>query len=1837
MKTLRIAFAFLLFAPVLAYSATISGVPAGNYSTNGNFTLSWPFGYLLRQNEAAYFITGGTVAQYQFVNLPSGIYRFELFSCMPPSGSQQDPSCEVDQQSIVEITVERHQEPSINTSTAEAGTIEYTADTTMRGSAKIDVPIQITDGVNGHAPNLSLTYDSTRPADLAEVYFRDDDLGYGWRLNGLSKIHRCRAGAAGGPVPTLSDSDRLCLDGEELVRTSGASYWDTGAVYRTSRQSSVKVTKKPNNWFEAKYPDGRIVKYGDTAKSKVVGGGIYDGSGDPTNPNATVYIWGERHSTNGFGDVYTVFYEVYGPYGRLQPKWITYPNATVEFRYSPISDGERKYFALPTGSVGSVTQSAKLHTIRVKGDGKLTREYRLDSNLDGSARERLERVQVCGYDANGASPKCLKPLVVDWTEPANTGFDQPILVSKITNGFGASTEFLYETLAPGNGGNPISFSQRPFGSFSSSSTTSETTLTVVKQVKRSNGIASGATRSWDYRYTTGALRSTENRGIFGFPQVLRIENDPNTTTDTHTYTQIWMSSDFRGFVSARRVFAGSSISASNEIARHETAYKKRTYFSGAVTTPYVDTHTVWRFEDGVQMGGTETEIDMCFRPLVGDSCGTGSLKEFATQVVTTSKTGKTISDDPNWVTFIWGEVQSRSIGGVQKTDTVTVNYQSDSSPWVVRKPVKKITTQLAAGESSVSKTDTYSYVPGTKSLLNNTMFPGDPTLSLTVARQYSGNNVSKQTVSGVDFSTRETDIIPSAYQFDRYPGETSDALNHATTYDWDIRFGKVSTITDNDQQSIEYSWDRFGRLESVLEEDGTKTTYKYQRCDLSWVDCSVVAQAVPAMRIRVEKLHGTKKVAPISDTYLDILGREVLRSVEALNTAEGHRRVRTVYDQMGRVLYVSRPYFSTESIIPACASSQPKTKCTWYEYDEQDRVIREDRPDGGYTTTEFGELNGDYTVLTTEKIKVPGSSTFETRTKKAFFNTLGEAIKTVDADGIASPVTSLYDYTSHGYLENVRINWKTVATMLYDAAGYRKQIDELSMGITQFDMNALGELRSSTDARGQRTDYQYDLLGRLLQRTDNATDVPGRPKVVNTWSWDPLGHTGLLSSVSNPGYTETFTYRTSDSKLEKVDTAINVAGINETFTREYEYDAWGRLEKIIYPNQTIRHEYSGRGYLTKYYGGGALRHEIVDTDAFGNVEFENFNNGVTRTLRTYGAEMGRLLTVKTGTLQSNGDLTPSIQNIEAKWRSDGALHQRLRKNIYSFPLAIDEFTYDTHGRIKFQSTTDNSGNDIRERNFSYDIYGNLKANSSDVAGDADVFSYSYDSAKIHRLNTVKIRGVLNTLSYDNNGNIEQYTAAGDNTYIKYDALNRVTEVNLAASETAAPTAKDEFWYSPDGNRFLGRATWDDGGSQSQATTVYLGRYEETRPAQGNKSKIQRIQASSAVQFVRTSFTSGSVSSKWYYLHRDEMGSVTAIDEGSGTSIDKREFDPFGTRRSEDWASDIGQAALTAILDSEFDDGARGYTDHEMLDRTGFIHMNGRVFDSRIGRFLSPDPIVQFPMFSQSYNRYSYVLNQPKKFVDPTGFKAGDDRDVVHKGDPPPNPGPPGGGDTFIQELVREIERGDRERERQARGGCWALSNGYSCNSGGYETFAGAARGIVGNGGGYTSADLGSLERTNEVSPPIDVVRTSSFTLNGDFHTTIEFDQNRYSIYSDPSGNSVSDIVTLRREVTKLPSINVSLPAGSLGKYGRAALMTLEFAISEALDLRQENLLQAQVLLYDKHRERYVRTFVNHQQTSSRKVREIPDGQVWGFPADGLGRYSETNVILCRFSSVFDQC
>ena len=116
--------------------------------------------------------------------------------------------------------------------------------------------------------------------------------------------------------------------------------------------------------------------------------------------------------------------------------------------------------------------------------------------------------------------------------------------------------------------------------------------------------------------------------------------------------------------------------------------------------------------------------------------------------------------------------------------------------------------------------------------------------------------------------------------------------------------------------------------------------------------------------------------------------------------------------------------------------------------------------------------------------------------------------------------------------------------------------------------------------------------------------------------------------------------------------------------------------------------------------------------------------------------------------------------------------------------------------------------------------------------------------------------------------------------------------------------------------------------------------------------------------------------KLYYLHRDYLGSIVMLTDENGNIAERRHFDPWGqVVKVEDGSGKVLQG-LT-LLD-------RGFTGHEHLQTVGLIHMNGRLYDPALHRFLQPDNYVQDPFNTQNFNRYGYCLNNPLLYTDPTG-------------------------------------------------------------------------------------------------------------------------------------------------------------------------------------------------------------------------------------------------------------
>ncbi|MFB2777475.1 RHS repeat domain-containing protein, partial [Shewanella xiamenensis] len=125
---------------------------------------------------------------------------------------------------------------------------------------------------------------------------------------------------------------------------------------------------------------------------------------------------------------------------------------------------------------------------------------------------------------------------------------------------------------------------------------------------------------------------------------------------------------------------------------------------------------------------------------------------------------------------------------------------------------------------------------------------------------------------------------------------------------------------------------------------------------------------------------------------------------------------------------------------------------------------------------------------------------------------------------------------------------------------------------------------------------------------------------------------------------------------------------------------------------------------------------------------------------------------------------------------------------------------------------------------------------------------------------------------------------------------------------------------------------------------------------------------------------------------DRLGSATTLADQNGNIVSQRYFDPFGRTAS------TGGGHRTDIvnkntLQSKLQDlditnkNRRGFTDHEHLNEQQLIHMNGRIYDYNLGRFMSVDPLIQSLTSTQSVNPYSYIMNNPLAGTDPTGYAA----------------------------------------------------------------------------------------------------------------------------------------------------------------------------------------------------------------------------------------------------------
>jgi RHS repeat-associated protein len=180
-------------------------------------------------------------------------------------------------------------------------------------------------------------------------------------------------------------------------------------------------------------------------------------------------------------------------------------------------------------------------------------------------------------------------------------------------------------------------------------------------------------------------------------------------------------------------------------------------------------------------------------------------------------------------------------------------------------------------------------------------------------------------------------------------------------------------------------------------------------------------------------------------------------------------------------------------------------------------------------------------------------------------------------------------------------------------------------------------------------------------------------------------------------------------------------------------------------------------------------------------------------------------------------------------------------------------------------------------------------------------------------------------------------------------------------------------------------TYDDAGERirkvdpAQETLYFGGIYERITTAAGVEDRYSLSNAE-GVFAVASRSAPGQQAPEVRYVFTDRLGSTDVItDETGSVEHERQSYDAFGARRNVAWAQPTpppnGPAETTA----------RGYTGHELDAEVGLVNAKGRLYDPTLGRFLQVDPLQTDLFNSQRWNSYSYTLNNPLRYTDPTGW------------------------------------------------------------------------------------------------------------------------------------------------------------------------------------------------------------------------------------------------------------
>jgi RHS repeat-associated protein len=786
------------------------------------------------------------------------------------------------------------------------------------------------------------------------------------------------------------------------------------------------------------------------------------------------------------------------------------------------------------------------------------------------------------------------------------------------------------------------------------------------------------------------------------------------------------------------------------------------------------------------------------------------------------------------------------------------------------------------------------------------------------------------------------------------------------------------------------------------------------------------------------------KMGPYQRVFLDAEGRTLRASTQSFDgsgqpTAVGGVVVQdTVYSPLGAVIVSTQPYFlATGSSTIAGAGD---VGATYTQYDLMGRPVRvyQADPHGSQGSVAFASWGSRVASLT--QFKYTAGTTTSTddlgRTLTEEKDLAGHVVRITDQTG--AQLARQYDAV--GGLVQTKDALQNLITVTYDTRGNKLSMLDPDSGLTLYCYDAMGQLKaqqtakmrgnntpvacpadidSTTTAKAEAgwTTMAYDVLGRLRQRAE--------PEDISTWSYDtyadgstcPKGVGKLCESKSSVGSGHRYAFD-AFGRVVSSSVTTNSAGTSG-FATSVTYDAaTGHPATKTYPSGLqIGYAYTAGGFLSAVKlasqftvnplphttGGspgasavlpsGSALWTATTVDAWSHAASDSLGNGVTdRT--TFDPSTGRPTQMVAGA----GATGTGVLNLAYVWDNVGRVQTRTDNNGAGGAV-VDGYQYDGVDRlVQYVVQAPGVPGYSRTVTMQYNAIGNLLYKS-------DVGTYAYaaygntggtTNPLPHAVATVTDNiGVPTHYQYDAGGNMVSADRG------KYRGFS-YTSFNLPDSTTGL-TGNASYTYVYDEKHQRIKETHVDG-SGTQVTWFANPdnagglAFESTTSAAGVLNNRHYISAGSqTIVLVTTGALPGlsagqtapspnmtMVGVKVEYWHKDFLGNLVSTTDHTGAVTAYYAYDPFGKRRTTGGAYDAN-GSIVVPWSTTLDNGTgRGYTTHEQLDDVGIVHMNGRLFDPTIGRFLQTDPMLQSPDDLQNYNRYSYCLNNPVTCTDPSG-------------------------------------------------------------------------------------------------------------------------------------------------------------------------------------------------------------------------------------------------------------